>query len=128
MVLATYTALLSGKNDVFNNFVQRGKDEWELGKDQNVKDIMDNATIKSNNMVKQNLWSQTDPKDEKILALTTLNHQIRHGKKGVSSRNPGKSYYGAVTGGGGAGKELIFTLDPWRIINEGPTKLVDGKN
>ena len=33
MVLDTYTALLSGKNDMFNNFVQRGKDDWELGKD-----------------------------------------------------------------------------------------------
>ena len=40
MVLDTYTALLSGKNDVFNNFVQRGKDEWELGKDQNFEDVM----------------------------------------------------------------------------------------
>ena len=35
MVLDTYTVLLPGKHDIFNNFVQRGKDDWELGKDQN---------------------------------------------------------------------------------------------
>ena len=112
MVLDTYTALLSGKNDVFNNFVQRGKDEWELGKDQNFEDVMENATIKYNNMVKQKLWSQTDPKDTKILALTTLNNELQHGKKGASNGNSGKSYADAVNGGGGVEKEWKFNLDP----------------
>ena len=37
MVLDTYTVLLSGKHNIFNNFVQRGKDDWELGKDQNLR-------------------------------------------------------------------------------------------
>ena len=31
MVLYTYSALLSRKNNMFNNYVQRGKDDWELG-------------------------------------------------------------------------------------------------
>jgi len=121
MVLDTYTALLSGKNDIFNNFVQRGKDDWELRKDQNYEDVMDNATVKYNNMVKQKIWTQTDPKDVKILALTTLNHELQNGKKA------GKSYAGAVTGGGVAEKEWVFTLDPWRIVKEGSSKTVDGK-
>ena len=106
MVLDTYTALLSGKNDIFNNFVQRGKDDWELGKDQNYEDVMNNTTVKYNNMVKQNIWTQTDPKDAKILALIILNHELQNGKKA------GKSYAGAVTDGEGAAKECVFTFDP----------------
>ena len=31
MVIDTYSSLLSGKNDLFNNYVQREKDDWELG-------------------------------------------------------------------------------------------------
>ena len=81
MVLDTYTVLLSEKNDIFNNFVQRGKDDWELGKDQNFEDVMENTTVKYNNMVKQTIWTQTDPKDAKILALTTLNHELQNSKK-----------------------------------------------
>ena len=121
MVLDTYTVLLSEKTDIFNNFVQRGKDDWELGKDQNFEDVMENTTVKYNNMVKQKIWTQTDPKDAKILALTTLNNELQNGKKA------GKSYAGAVTGGGVAEKEWVFTLDPWRIVKEGSSKTVDGK-
>ena len=121
MVLDTYTVLLSGKKDIFNNCVQRGKDDWELVKDQNYEDVMNNATVKYNNMVKQKIWTQTDPKDAKILALTTLNHELQNGKKA------GKSYAGAVTGGGVVEKEWVFTLDLWCIIKESSSKTVDGK-
>ena len=69
------------KNDIFNNIVQRGKDDWELGKDQNFEDVMENTTVKYNNMVKQKIWTQTNPKDAKILALTTLNHELQNSKK-----------------------------------------------
>ena len=124
VVLDTYIALLLGKNDIFNNFVQRGKDDWELGKDQTFDDVMENATVKYNNMVKQKLWSQTDSKDAKILALTALNNELKDVKKGSSTGNYGKTCAGAVTGGGAAGKEWTFTLDPWRIVKEDPTKTV----
>ena len=86
-----------------------------------MKDVMDNVTVKYNNMVKQKIWTQTDPKDAKILALTTLNHELQNGKKA------GKSYAGAVTGGGVAEKEWVFTLDPWRIVKECSSKTVDDK-
>lgn len=79
MVLDTYTTLLFGGNDVFNNFVQRRKDKWELGREQNFEDVMKRSSIRYNNMVKQKLWSQTDPKDAKIRDLTTLNNQLKKG-------------------------------------------------
>ena len=56
-------ALLLGKNNIFSNCVQRGKYKWELGKDHIFEDVMDNTAVKYNNMVKQNLWLQTDSKD-----------------------------------------------------------------
>ena len=55
MVIDTYTALLLDENDIFNNFAHRGKDKWELGKDHSFEDVMENATVKYNNMVKQKL-------------------------------------------------------------------------
>ena len=83
-----------------------------MGMDQNFEDVMDNATVKYNNMVKQKIWTQTDPMDTKILALTTLNHEVHNSKKA------GKSYTGAMTSGGGAEKKWVFTFDPWRIVKK----------
>ena len=50
--LDTYYILLSGKNNVFNSYVQWGKDDWELGVEQNFEDVMEHAMIEYNNMVK----------------------------------------------------------------------------
>ena len=51
--------------------IQRGKDRWELGEDTQPDSLAEKAAIKYNNMVLQKIWNQTDPKDAKILALTT---------------------------------------------------------
>ena len=85
-----------------------------MGMDQNFEDVMGNATIKYNNMVKQKIWTQIDPMDTKVLALTTLNHEVHNSNKA------GKSYTGAMTSGGSAEKEWVFTFNPWRIVKKGP--------
>ena len=52
-----------------------------IGERSEFEDVMNNTTIKYNNMLKQKIWTQTDPKDAKILALTTLNHELQNSKK-----------------------------------------------
>ena len=42
---------------------------------------MNNTTVRYNKIVKRKNWTQTDPMDAKILALTTLNHEIQNDKK-----------------------------------------------
>ena len=56
IVIDLYTALLSGKNDIFTSFVQRKKDSWETGNDDSHKLIIKHCVTKYNDMVKQGLW------------------------------------------------------------------------
>ena len=52
IILDLYDALLLGKNDVFNCFVERGKDNWEVGSDVTHDTLINSAVTKYHNMVK----------------------------------------------------------------------------
>ena len=68
-------ALLSGPNPKFNVFIERIKDDIDLGIGLNNHmshdDIATAARVKYKNMVASNEYYKLDPKDAKILALTT---------------------------------------------------------
>ena len=51
--LHVFNAMLSAKNRVFTDYIQRKKDEWEVGADVNVDELIVEAKAKYNNMVKQ---------------------------------------------------------------------------
>ena len=70
-VMHPFNALLTSKNDIFWSMIQREKDRGELGEDVLPDSLVEKATTKYNNMILQKIWNQTDPKDAKILALTT---------------------------------------------------------
>ena len=93
---------------------------------------MEKAATKYNNMAKQKLWKQTDSRDDTILVLTTLAHQIQK-ERGGSTAGQGSgisTYAGTVVGGDTkthvAGSSTKFALKPWRIENKGQTKIFDG--
>ena len=71
----TITALLSGPNAKFNSFIDRLNDDIEsqtgVNKAMDWRDIIDAARIKYNNMNSANSWDTVDPRDAKLLALTT---------------------------------------------------------
>lgn len=95
-----------------------------MGKEQDFEDVMESVTIRYNNMVKQKLWSEMNPKDAKILALATINNQFQKYKGGGSS-NSGEVHTSPAAGGSNSAKEWKFNLEPWCIVKEGSTKVVD---
>jgi hypothetical protein len=67
MVLDLFSALLSGKNDEFSQMITSEKSKWELGtSDLTADELVTMATTKYNNLVRQNLWSKTSNKDDKM--------------------------------------------------------------
>ena len=121
MVLDLYTALLSGKNEIFSSFIQRRKDDWETGTDESHEALVKVANTKYNNMVTQGSWKQVEAKDSAIVALLT---KVNHLEKQLKSSASASSSSSAA---GKSSKNPYFTLDPWRMNKDGDTKVVDGK-
>ena len=74
-----------------------------------------------------------DSKNDPILALTTLNHKLEKEKiYNYTGQPAGKDFYaGAVSKSnnrnpGIATATTKFSLEPWRIVNEGQTKTTKG--
>ena len=63
---------MSGPNSTFNRFVERTKDDWDTGTKLLSGYLIQNYINKYNNMVAAKEWTKTDPKDSKILSLTTM--------------------------------------------------------
>ena len=63
--------LLTSKNDIFRSMIQQLKKAWEIGESVEPDVLIEAALTKYNNMVRQNIWDQKDPKDTKNLALIT---------------------------------------------------------
>ena len=120
IVLDLFDALLSGKNDVFNRFVERSRDDWEVGSDITHDSLVSMSVTKYNNMVKLGRWKQAEPKDATIVALTT---QIRNLENKIS--HPPKASGGGGSSGSSNNRNSNFTLDEWRIKFEGKEKTVD---
>ena len=71
MVMDLFTSLLSSKNEIFNSYIQRTKDNWEVGKDYEVDEIITSAVEKFNNMSEQKIWDTPNSSSAKIVALST---------------------------------------------------------
>jgi len=118
IVMDTFSALLSSKNSVFRNFIQRKKDKWELGVDVSLGELKEYALTKYNNMVEQKIWSSNNSAESKLLALLT-NFE---GKGASSSSGPsGGSSKSAKSG------KMKLNIDKWRMKKDGATKSVEGK-
>ena len=119
IVLDLFDALFLGKNNVFNRFVERNKDDWEVGSDITHDSLVSTAVTKYNNMVKQGCWKKVEPKDAIIVALTT---QIRNLENKISSTT-------TTLGGGSSASNNNMnpkcTLEGWRIKFDGKEKTVD---
>ena len=124
--LHVFNAMISAKNRVFTDYIQRKKDEWEVGEEVNVDTLINDAKSKYNNMVKQRLWDKQDPNDAKIATLTTELTELKQCVLATSQ----------LTNGGGGGSDATKTksdnkkkssnIDKWRTIKKGDHKKVDG--
>ena len=55
MIMDLFNSLLSSKNEIFNAYIQRTKDNWEVGTDYTVDEIVMSAVENYNNMSEQNI-------------------------------------------------------------------------
>ena len=122
--LHVFNAMLSAKNKVFTDYIQRKKDEWEVGEDINVDTLITDAKSKYNNMMKQRIWDKQDPKDAKIATLTTelttLKNTVLATTNGTTpSTTAASSNNKKKSSGSGA-------IAEWRTIKKGDHKKVDG--
>jgi len=87
-IMDLFNALLSSRNIIFNDCIQRTKDEWEVGKDFDADKIIATSIEMYNNMVRQKIWKTQDSSTSKIVVLTAqvkiLEDKL---KKGASSYN-----------------------------------------
>ena len=120
IVLDLFDALLSGKNDIFNRFVERSRDDWEIGSDITHDSLVSMSVTKYNNMAKLGRWKQVEPKDATIVALTTQIKNLEN-KIGNTSNSSGGGLSGSNNN-----KNPKFTLEAWRIKFDGKEKTVDG--
>jgi len=131
----TINALLSGPNADFNRFIKNIKDDIDsqtgVNKDLPYDQIILAARSKYNNMEATGEWGQVDPKDAKILALTTRLECLE--KAGNSKTNPaGAAHTTAGTASqdgkiGGSQDGKIGGVAAWRVTkNKGDTQVRDG--
>ena len=71
MILDVFNSFKIVPNPDFAAHVCDERKKWEFGGDKDVDMIMSEALVICNNAITANRWQTTDPKDAKILALTT---------------------------------------------------------
>ena len=118
-VMHLFTAMLTSKNEEFNQMIQRSKDEWELGTDVTSDALIKTAVVKYNNLVKQKVWNSGESKDAKIVALATKVEQLETDLATSSSTQSKPS-----SKNNGVGSDNI---PDWKKKNTGPSIEMDGR-
>lgn len=118
-----YTTLISGPNANFNAFMQRIIDNIQSGnsyhKDISADNLIVTARTKYNNTIADKSWGKVDPRDAKIMALTTALEEIRT----AAPTNSGKSVNATDAGV----KNKFAALEEWRKKFDGDEKVVSGR-
>ena len=116
IVMDTFEALLSTKNQVFKDFIQRKKDAWETGEDITLGELSEDALNKYNNMVEQKSWQQKESGESKLIALMT-EMVNKNGKKPNSERSQN----------GQSGRTCSTSVESWRMNKKSDSIERDGK-
>ncbi len=121
-----YTSLRTGPNADFNAFMDRIVDDIQSGCGYNRNITPDElivaARTKFNNMIEDKSWGKVDPRDAKILALTTKLEKLE--KDGVK---PSANATNGGNPGGGGPKPKMQPLEEWRKKLDGAFKIVEGR-
>ena len=119
-----YNALLTTRNGVFRDVIQRSKDAWECGADETPDKLITLATEKYNNMFKQNLWKNSNSSDSKIVALAT---QVKELQQKLQSATSSAHYSKSESKGDDKGG-MQTTVATWRFHkNYGDSVEKDGR-
>ena len=135
-------ALTTGPNAHFNNFIQRIQDDVESGigvyHDITPDTLISASRSKYNNMVDKEVWGQVDPRDTKMLALTTKIDELlkEQAKTAVALATNFENKAGSGGGGGSGSKawkerttddKYVDGLLRVRTIKGGPSKIIEGE-
>ena len=139
-------ALKSGPNHTYNTFIQRIADDVESGIGAYASITPDQLIVASkakfNNMDSRNEWGAVDPRDAKIMALTTKLQSVEEKYEkftqtalatAVARNNNNSSNNGTPAGNGNSsGFDRTFfqgtRVEKWRGTRDGPEKVgPDGK-
>ena len=111
-------ALSSGPNSKFNDFIETITRDIASGIGPHAKittrELFMSSETYYNNLVSQEQWIKVDPKDARIMALTSELDKL---KKGTAPK---------PSGGGNDGSTKYFGVDKWRTENKGATITRDG--
>ena len=124
-VMNLFDALLSSKNEEFRQAIRMEKTEWEKGNDVSADSLIFIATAKYNNLRKQKTWNQVDPKDAKIVALTTKVENLAQALATNSSAS-GRDSDANRSDKKGKKDGKYPPLPVWRKKKDGASKVVDG--
>ena len=118
-----FEALLSTKNQVFHNFIQRIQDKWETGTDYTPGQIMELALQKYANMSERGVWNQHEKPDSQLHALATRLDSMEtkmHGSSSSASNKFRSSKSASVS------TKKKFGIEEWRMVKQGNMKVVNG--
>ena len=118
-------ALGSGPNAAFNGFVNGIKTDIksEIGTHAKItsKQLFQASEQFYNNLVSKKEWDKVDPKDARLIALTTEIEKLK--KDPSNQRSPPNNN---TWGGGRGGGDRVGTVERWRTKNIGDTTVRDG--
>jgi hypothetical protein len=118
----TLTALMSGPNAKFNQFIDRIQDDIESGTgvhcNMTWQQIVETSRTKFQNMDSVGSWTWVDPPDARFIALTT---KIDALEKQLSNKNENSRNW---NGGNG---DAPYSIEEWRFAKDGDTKKAEGK-
>lgn len=135
-------ALATGPNADFNNFIQRIQDDVESGigvyHEITPDTLISASRSKYNNMVDKDVWGLVDPRDTKMLALTTkIDSLLKEQAKTAVALATSLEKNASNGGGGGNGQKAwkerttddkyVDGLLRVRTIKDGPTKTIEGE-
>ena len=86
-----YNSLESVPNEPFKKWVTDDKQEWELGTKKTASELITNAVTLYNIAVHSKYWNRPDPKDAKIIALTTQLEKLIKTSESLALATDGKT-------------------------------------
>ena len=105
---------------MFSARMNNERSKWELGGTKTADDVLSEALTLYNNAVSTNRWNTTDPKDAKIMALTTKVEEL------LASRTSGSAAF-VSNGQSNSQPSRFISIDAWRMVKKGASVEREGK-
>ena len=114
--LDLFNALQTVPNPDFAAFIRDERQAWEIGGEKRPNQIIAEALTIYNNAVTANRWDNKDPKDAKIMALTTQVEQLVEAQKQYSAMVTAKGNAAPTSSNAASGKPGDFlSIKAWRM-------------